>query len=132
LELENRIVALVGAVLFLGLPVLALFKGRSASLELSPEGLDFSGFGTGPIAWADLRGATIKTTGKINYISLDLREPEKYLARRPNSVWHFLERLRLASPFSFSPPAIGADLELVHKAIQIRLSTFGQSGSPAA
>jgi hypothetical protein len=131
-EIENRIWAIAGVVMFIGLPVLALVKGHSASLKLSPEGLDFSGFRTGLIAWADLRTATIKTMGKVRYIALELRDPQKYLARRPKSAWHFLEHFWPSSAFIFNPPAVGVESELILKAIQIRLSAFGQTGSTAA
>lgn len=131
-ELEDRIWPLAGVVLFVALPVVGLVRRHSVSLKLSPEGLDFSGFRTGLIAWADVRAATIKSMGKVRYIALELRDPQKYLARRPKSAWHVLEYVWPSSTFTFSPPAVGVEEEVILKAIQIRLSAFGQTGSTAA
>jgi hypothetical protein len=118
-----------GLLLFGGLSAFFLFRKQTVSLRLSPEGIDYTVFKTGTIAWRDIQAVAIKTMGKINYIALDLRNPQDYLARRPKSFWHLLEHLPLAKPFTFSPPSAGVSPESIVKAIEVRLSTFGRSGS---
>lgn len=119
----------VGLLLFGGLSMLSLFRRPTVSLRLSPEGIDHTGFKTGPIAWRDIQSATIKTMGRISYISLDLRNPQEYLARRPRSFRHLLERLPLSKPFVFTPPSAGVSPESIVRAIEVRLSAFGRSGA---
>jgi hypothetical protein len=125
LDSVDQMWAWAGVLLFGGLTVFLALRRQQISLRLSPEGIDYTVFRTGPIAWRDIQAATISTTGKLKQVALDVRNPQKYLARRSRSFWSFLEQ----KPFTFSPPSSGVSPESIVKAIEVRLSTFGRSGS---
>jgi hypothetical protein len=101
---------------------------HSASLVLSPEGLDYSVFGTGPIAWSDIRGVGLKRRFESQLIALDVAREGQYQRRRAQSRPG--GRVRL-DEFTFSPTVVDLDPDIVLRAIEVRISTFGRRPPPA-
>jgi hypothetical protein len=73
------LLAIFGTALVMGF--VALWRGQRVSLQLSPQGLDYSRFGTGPIAWPDIRAAKLTKLFKTKVITLKLHDEAKYLQR---------------------------------------------------
>jgi hypothetical protein len=112
--------------------VMILAKRRITWLRLSPDGLEFSAFGVGPIPWKDIRGArSMWALGRVPMVALDLNNEEEYQARRRGLRLPFLERLLLSSSFTVAPPAMEMSCDMLVKAIEIRIAAFGRGSQPA-
>lgn len=99
-------------------------------LTLSPEGLDFSAFRCGPIAWSDIGAVYVQRMFRTYVVALEVRDEEKYIARgfrRPGLRWRWT---RFFSPSLFSLPTAMFDVspEWLRRAIQVRLDHFGVTG----
>ncbi len=108
------------------LPV-CLLRGRyPPTLRFSPEGLDFSGFGVGAIAWRDIRRAQAGLfLGRAPMVVLELQDEQKYLSRRAKSR-------RPAFGFAFGSPVLELSPDMIVKAIDIRRTAINRTGSRPA
>ena len=105
--------------LFAVLALIAVLAiGRRVSLTLSREGLDYTPFRVGLIAWRDIRGFRIKRTRYLDAIVLDVVAPERYRSR------HILRRI-LGAHFEVSPTIFGQDTEWLASEIKKRIVAFG-------
>ncbi|HEX6119884.1 MAG TPA: hypothetical protein VFZ03_10590 [Dongiaceae bacterium] len=100
------------------------------ALTLSPEGLDFSAFKCGPIAWSDISAVYVQRMFRTYVVAVEVRDEEKYIARgfrRPGLRWRWT---RFFSPSLFSLPSAMFDVspEWLRRAIQIRLDHFAAAG----
>jgi hypothetical protein len=114
---------------FVVFAVLMPFRPQ-VTLTLSPEGLNYSLFKTGTIAWTDVRDARLERYFLNRFIVLDVREPDKYLgnewraglARRPHLTRRF------PSPFLIQVMLLDAAPEWLLNVIRARIPR--PSGSP--
>jgi len=99
-------------------------------LSLSDEGLDYSPFKCGPIAWQDIKGVDVRRFLSSDLISLELMEPEKYFARGFPKTGHNIGRhvKAFSSPFVIAPKQLQATSDSILGAINVRLAVFG--GAP--
>jgi Na+/melibiose symporter-like transporter len=131
-DIKLQVLAWVGMVGFAVLSVMILVTRRIAWLRLSPDGLEFSAFGVGPIPWKDIRGArSTSALGRVPIVALDLNNEEDYQARRRGLRLRFLERLLLSSSFTIAPPSMDMSCDMLVKAIEIRIAAFGRGSQPA-
>jgi hypothetical protein len=113
---------------FGGMAVAGLFtmsRRQPRSLTLSLAGLDYSPFGTGPIAWRDIQRARM-SGGRTTVITLKLVDEAKYLRAGKKPFWAWGNRLTLRTSFAFIPTALDASPRLIMHAIETRLSKFGR------
>jgi hypothetical protein len=131
-DIKLHVAGWLGMVGCLAASFMIFVTKRPASLRLSPEGLDSSAFGVGPIPWKDIRGArSTSALGRVPIVALDLNNEEEYLARRRGLRLPFLERLLLSSSFTVAPPAMEMSCDMLVKAIEIRIAAFGRGSQPA-
>jgi hypothetical protein len=99
--------------------VAAKLRSRPATLTLSPEGLDYSSFGTGPIPWCDIKSAEVDLW-RPGAIAIELADLAKYHQRLPES-WKARNH--------FAPWRFGVQPEQMLAAIQLRLTyeVFGHA-----
>jgi hypothetical protein len=116
----------LGFGLFLVLALMALITlGRKVSLTLSSEGLDYTPFGVGVIAWRDIRSLHLKTVGQFQTIVLDVSAPGKYVSRR------LLRRL-FGQHFEVSAMIFGQEAEWLADQIKRRIVAFGPRSKASA
>jgi len=126
--------------IFLSLALAALVGGAAAfatsklrnpvTLTLSPQGLDYSVFKTGPIAWPDVVAAIPSSVGRVSVIALNLVDETKYLPRSGRLPGSWGNRFFLSTSFAIQPKAFDVSAKLIMKAINTRLSAFGRTESP--
>jgi hypothetical protein len=75
----DRSLAIAGLVLLVGTALGVLFLQLSMSLKLSSEGLEFSAFKCGPIAWRDISAVSVERVLRSNLVSLHVSDEEKYI-----------------------------------------------------
>lgn len=96
------------------------FLLRPVRLTLSPDGLDYSGFKIGPIAWGDILGVELKPNALGQFVALRIRNQEKYFSRG------FPSGLRAIAwddaPFRIDAQQLGAPALEIADAIALRVS----------
>lgn len=107
---------------------------RRHSLRLSSHGLDYSGFGCGPIAWRDIALAEVDYRWRSWVVTLEVSDEEKYFqrglagfGRRSRWVRHLLW-----SPFSIPVLVFNVSPEWLRRAVQIRVDHFSNSGTASS
>jgi hypothetical protein len=118
-----------GLVLFAAVAVVSPLRGRRTWLRLSPEGLDYSEFKIGPIAWGDIQSAEEGTVLRSGVIALHLSDEQKYFQRGFKRPPRGLGWTRHMVPSEFLIPEAMFDLPVdwLLSAIQVRLDRFGTS-----
>ncbi len=78
---------LAAVTMGVGVPLLAwqLFDNRPY-LIVDRQGVWYRAFGTSPIPWSDITGATMKWAGGYAIICLELRNPDEWLAKLPAAL----------------------------------------------
>jgi hypothetical protein len=116
-----------GLVLFAALTVVSPLRGRRTCLRLSPEGLDYSEFKIGPIAWADIRSAEERSVLRSATIALHLYDEQKYFQRGFKRPPRGLGWTRYVVPSEFLIPEAMFDVPVdwLLSTIQVRLDRFG-------
>jgi hypothetical protein len=71
----------LGLILFAALSLASPLRGRRAWLRLSAEGLDYSEFKIGPIAWPDIQSVEMRVVLRSAVIALHLSDEQKYFQR---------------------------------------------------
>jgi hypothetical protein len=129
-ELLPAAAAFFLAALFGGMAAFATFKLRSpVTLRLSPQGLDYSVFKTGPIAWPDILAVNPASVGRVKVIALKLADETKYLPPSGRLPGSWGNRFFLSTHFAFQSRAFGVSSKLIMRAINTRLSAFGRTES---
>lgn len=126
----ERGMAIGGLILCLfAIPGAALVRRRNW-LKLSPHGLDYSGFGCGPIAWRDIALVEVDYRWRSWVVILDVRDEEKYFQRglkgfsRRRWLRHFIW-----SPFSIPTLVFNVSPQWLRRAVQTRLDYFSGAGT---
>lgn len=116
-----------GMWLFVGIALCALLMMfKSITLKLSPEGLDYSPFAVGVIAWRDVRGLQLRTLGRSELIVLDVSGPEKYkTTHRIRRMSLGLDRRVLGSEFAILAESVAERGDLIADEIRRRIVAFG-------
>jgi len=117
-----RLWAWVGFVVFGAAAVAIPIRRRFVTLKMSPEGLDYSSFSVGPIAWRDIAEASISRMFRTESIRLRVLDDEKYLGRRLRPMKAWLRWRIGVQDFDVSS-------QWLLKAIQLRLDHFRADGS---
>jgi hypothetical protein len=119
--------AIAGLVVFgIALIVFPIF-GRMSTLKLSPQGLDYSGYACGSIAWPDIESVEADYVSRTFIVTLRLRDEEKYIQRGLRGIGlrrRWVRRL-LWSPFSIPTIMFNVSPRWLRRAIQVRLNHFG-------
>jgi hypothetical protein len=119
--------AAAGLLIFVGMALSVILLHSTMSLKLSPEGLDFSGFKCGPIAWRDISAVAIERVFRTYVVAIQVRDEEKYVQRgfrRLGLRWSWT-RIFASAPFSLPSGMFDVSPEWLRRAIQIRLDYFG-------
>lgn len=124
--------ASAGLLLFAGFALGIIFAHSTMILTLSPEGLDFSGFRCGPIAWNDIGAVEVRRVFRTYVVNLQLHDEEKYVQRGFKRLGHRWLWTRVFNPSPFSLPSAMFDVspEWLRRVIQIRLDHFGVASRP--
>lgn len=95
---------------------------QNVTLIVSPAGLDYSLFKVGPIAWSDIRQATLVRVLIFNqFIVLDVPNPEKYLGQGTHDRKPRRFRNRFSSPFVIPAATIDVSVDWLLEVIRARI-----------
>lgn len=127
-DLWGAFLSLLLIVAFGGIAGWNTFALRKAppTLTLSSQGLDYSVFKLGPIAWPDILAARQDNIGRVKVIALKVADEAKYLPpgrRLPGSRGN---RFFLSTPFAVQVRAFDVSPRLIIHAIETRLSKYGR------
>lgn len=130
-DLAFSLLSLALAALFGSGAAFATSKLRNpVTLTLSPQGLDYSVFKTGPIAWPDIVAAIPSSVGRVKVIALNLTDETKYLPRNGRLPGSWGNRFLLSTSFAIQPKAFDVSPKLIMRAINTRLSAFRRTERP--
>jgi len=115
--------AWIGLTVFAATAVGAPIQRLLFSLTISPSGLDYSAFKTGPIPWQDIDSVSVSRRFRTEAVILQLRDEDKY-RQRGSSV----SKRWLGWPIPETSFDVSA--EWLAKAIQLRLDCFGTASKP--
>ncbi len=132
-EDSSNELASAGLLIFGGFALGIVFAHSTMVLTLAPNGLDFSGFRCGPIAWTDISAVEVRRVFRTYVVNLQVRDEEKYVQRGFKRLGHRWLWTRVFNPSPFSLPSAMFDVspEWLRRAIQIRLDHFGVVSRPA-
>jgi hypothetical protein len=119
-----------GLVLFAALAFASPLRGRRVRLRLSADGLDYSEFKIGPIAWPDIQSVEERVVLRSAVIALHLSDEQKYFQRGFKRPARGLGWTRHLVPSEFLIPEAMFDVPIdwLLAAIKLRLDRYGTSG----
>jgi hypothetical protein len=121
--------AVAGVVVF-ALAALSLIRLQLiVSLALSPEGLDYSSFRSGPIPWQDIESVDVVRVLRSDVVALRLRDEEDYYQRGTKRLARWA-RFVAATPFMLPDAMFDVSPEWLRHAIQIRLDYSRTASKP--
>jgi hypothetical protein len=112
------------------LAVLAVSRSQiSTALILSSEGLNYTPFKVGTIAWSDIRAAEIACAKQGYVIALHIPDEDKYIRRGFTRIPKWM-KVFVPSLFMVPNATFGVSPKWLRTAIQVRLDHFGAVGRP--
>lgn len=125
-ELVNSTMVWVAFWLCTTLAAVSLLGARSATLRLSPSGLEYPLFRGGPISWSDIADATVVPLGSPFVVALHLRDAQKYVKRGLSTDPMYLaERFMAGTPFLLPAKLFRLAPSTLVEAVHCRIRTFG-------
>lgn len=122
----NQTSAIVCAVLFgVATPAFLLTRPKPRRLVFSPEGIDYSFFGFGPVEWSDLRSVYFTGFSRKAMVLLVVDE-EKYLSRLSQSARAAVlaDRAPMEAGFHIGSRDLGVTNEHFMTASGVRMDAF--------
>jgi len=125
-EALNATMIWIGFWFCTALAAISLLGARSACLRLSPLGLEYTPFGSGPISWSDIAGASVVELGGRFVVALHLRDAQKYLKRGLSTDPMYLaERYIARTPFLLPAKMLRLAPSVLIEAVHCRIWAFG-------
>jgi hypothetical protein len=128
----ERGMAIAGLLVCVSVLVGVPFHRRTNLLKLSPRGLNYSGFGCGPIAWRDITVAEVEYVWRSWVVTLHVRNEENYIQAGLKGIGvrrRWLRRV-LWSPLSIPSLMFNVSPEWLRRVIQVRIDHFGITDAP--
>lgn len=125
----------IAAVLFFGIClVFAIRKlfSKQVGLMINSDGLidNSAGNSAGQILWTDVKGITIYNVMNQKFVSVHVKDPEKYISAQKNVFKRKLmaQNYKMAgTPISISPNTLKISFNELHSLLQDRFGKYKQS-----